>query len=106
MAYARLSTRITAGLHPNLRGLRGIAPNPTTSSAGLRPEFRGLGQNEPSASLVISPGGFSVSTAPAAGPSLCDQVTGWLGGYSLGVPNTVWAIGAGLFVLSRFGRHR
>jgi MYXO-CTERM domain-containing protein len=100
MAYARLHTHVTAGLHPNLRG---IAPMHTGSSAGLRPEFRGLGQADPTTTFSIGPGGqysFGVVSTPTQ-TSLSDQILTWLSGSTFlpGVPNSVFAIGAGLFGL-------
>jgi MYXO-CTERM domain-containing protein len=101
MAYARLQTRNNAGLHPNLRG---IAPMYTGSSAGLRPEFRGMGDDsQPLTTFSIGPGGqysFGIASTPTP-VSLGDQMMSWLSGSSFlpGVPNSVVAIGAGLFGL-------
>jgi len=76
MAYARLSTRIPAGLHPNLRGLGQV----------------------PLTTMSIGPGGqFAISTATTpTSTSLWDQMLSWLGSSTIvaGMPNSIFAIGA------------
>jgi hypothetical protein len=107
MAYARLSTRNTSGLHPNLRG---IAPMNTGSSAGLNPNFRGMG-DVPLTSFTIGPGGqFAISTATTpTSTSIWDQMLTWLSGSTFipGMPNSIFAIGGGLFIAAKLfgGRH-
>ncbi len=107
MAYARLATRNTSGLHPNLRG---IAPMNTGSSAGLNPNFRGMG-DVPLTSFTIGPGGqFAISTATTpTSTSIWDQMLTWLGSSTVlpGMPNSIFAIGGGFFLASRlFGGRR
>ncbi len=115
VAYARLSTRNTSGLHPNLRGLGAYAELSTRTGAGLNPNFRGMPAHlgdVPTTSFTIGPGGqFAVSTVTTpTGTSIFDQMLTWLSGSTFipGVPNSVFAIGGGLFLLSRMfgGRHR
>jgi hypothetical protein len=112
MAYARLHTRNTSGLHPNLRG---YAPLATRTPAGLNPNFRGLGSSMgavPAATFSIGPGGqWSIGAASTpTGTSLWDQILTWFSQSSIiaGVPNSVFAIGGGLFLLTRLrhGGHR
>jgi len=111
MVYARLMTRNTSGLHPNLRGLGAYAQLSTENRAGLRPGFRGLG-DAPLTSITFGPGGqFAVSTATTpTSVSLWDQVMTWLGSSTFvpGMPNSVFAIGGGILALVwiRSGRHR
>jgi hypothetical protein len=67
----------------------------------------------PTTSITFGPGGqFGVSTVTTpTGTSIWDQMLTWLSGSTFipGMPNSVFAIGGGLFVLSRLfsgGRHR
>ena len=105
MAYARLATRNTSGLHPNFRGLGAYADLSTRNSAGLNPNFRGMGA-VPATTFSIGPGGqWSIGAASTpTGTSLWDQILTWLSGSTFipGVPNSVIAIGGGLFLFSRF----
>jgi hypothetical protein len=108
MAYARLSTRNTSGLHPNLRGLGTYGVLSTTEDAGLRPGLRGMHEHMgdvPLTQFTIGPGGqFMVSTATTpTSTSIWDQMLTWLSSSSFipGMPNSVFAIGGGLFLLSR-----
>lgn len=121
MAYARLQTRNTSGLHPNLRGsagthmtlVRGLgnyAANITYDSAGLRPGFRGLG-DVPLTSFTIGPGGqFAITSATTpTSTSIWDSMLTWMGSSTLipGMPNSIFAIAAGLFVAVKvFGGKR
>lgn len=109
MSYALLSTRNTSGLHPNLRGLAAYAALNTKNSNGLNPNFRGLGQ-VPLTSFSIGPGGqFSISTASVpTQTSLWDQILTWLSGSTFvpGMPNSVFAIGAGVALLAMIARRR
>jgi hypothetical protein len=108
MAYGRLATRNTSGLHPNLRGLGAYAELSTHNSNGLSPNFRGMG-DVPLTSFVIGPGGqFSVSSVTTpTGTSIWDQILTWLSSSTFvpGMPNSVFAIGGGLLLLSTF-HHR
>ena len=110
MAYARLSTRITAGLHPNLRGMGAYAPLSTKNRNGLSPNFSGVG-DIPLTNLTIGPGGqFAVSTVTTpTSASIWDSMLTWMGSSTLipGMPNSIFAIGAGLFVAVKvFGGKR
>ena len=110
MAYARLNTRNANGLHPNLRGLGAYAALSTREDAGLRPMFRGLG-DAPLTNISFGPGGqFAVSTATVpTQTSIFDQMLTWMGQSTLwpGMPNSIFAIGAGVFVLAKvFGGRR
>jgi hypothetical protein len=111
MAYARLSTRNTSGLHPNLRGMGAYSPLSTENGNGLSPNFRGLG-DVPLTSFTIGPGGqFAISTATTpTGTSVWDQMLTWLGQSTIigGMPNSIFAIGGGFLVLAKLfgGRGR
>lgn len=72
--------------------------------------MRGLG-DVPLTSVTFGPGGqFAVSTATTpTQTSIWDQMLTWMGQSSLlpGMPNSIFAIGAGVFVLAKvFGRRR
>jgi len=58
----------------------------------------------------MGPGGqFSISTATVpTGTSLWDQALTWLGGSTFvpGMPNSIFAIGAGFLLLKAFGGRR
>jgi hypothetical protein len=106
MAYARLSTRNTSGLHPNLRGMGAYAQLHTGNSAGLRPGFRGLGQAAtvaPTESLTIGPAGqfsFGIASAPVPVTSsdVFQNFMTWMAQpstYMPGVPNSVFLIAGG-----------
>ncbi len=92
MAYARLNTRITAGLNPNFRGLGSYGKLSTSSSAGLNPNFRGLGQDDDSDTVES---GTLFSFGPAPAQSTWDGITNWLGSSSVipGVNNFNLALG-------------
>lgn len=108
MSYARLSTRNTSGLHPNLRGMGSYAVLSTRNSAGLSPNFRGLG-DVPATSFTIGPGGqWSVSSASTpTSTSLWDQMLTWLSESTViaGMPNSVVAIAAGIGIVA-FARRK
>jgi hypothetical protein len=118
MAYARLNTRNANGLHPNLRGLGAYAALSTREDAGLRPMFRGYDAGKssllgdaPLTNISFGPGGqFAVSTATVpTQTSIFDQMLTWMGQSTLwpGMPNSIFAIGAGVFVLAKvFGGRR
>jgi hypothetical protein len=122
MAYARLSTRNTSGLHPNLRGLGAYSHLSTDNGNGLSPNFRGLGStwspehrilgDIPLTNFTIGPGGqFVISTATTpTGTSVWDQMLTWLGQSTIigGMPNSIFAIGGGFLVLAKLfgGRGR
>lgn len=104
MAYARLSTRNTSGLHPNLRGMGSYAALNTDSKAGLSPNFRGMG-DVPLTNITIGPGGqFAISTATTpTSTSLYDQFLAWMSqssAYIPGLPNSVLLIGGGVLALA------
>lgn len=115
MAYARLQTRNTSGLHPNLRGLGAYASLNTASHAGLRPGFRGLGQS-PTETLTIGPSGqFSFGIASAPVPTTSTDVfqnfMTWMAQpstYMPGVPNSVFLIAGGALAFAWIlsGRHK
>jgi hypothetical protein len=112
MAYARLTTRNSSGLHPNLRGLGSYAPLSTKVSAGLNPNFRGIG-DVPLTTFTIGPGGqFAISSATTpTQTSLWDEMLTWLGqsSYVPGMPNSVFAIGGAflaVIAVKGWGRRR
>jgi hypothetical protein len=122
MAYATLSTRNANGLNPNFRGIGNYALLSTRNTAGLHPNFRGLGSTwspaersygshmgqVPLTSMSIGPGGqFSISSATTpTSTSIFDQMLTWLGDSSIvaGMPNSVFAIGGAILLLSYMGR--
>jgi hypothetical protein len=110
MAYARLTTRNTNALHPNFRGLGAYAALSTRNANGLSPNFRGLGDT-PLTNISFGPGGqFSVSTATTpTQTSIWDQMLTWMGQSTFipGMPNSIFAIAAGVFVVAKvFGGRR
>jgi hypothetical protein len=118
VAYARLNTRNVNALHPNLRGMGAYAALSTREDAGLRPGMRGYDAGKasllgdaPLTNISFGPGGqFAISTATVpTQTSLWDQALTWLSGSTFipGMPNSIFAIGAGVFVLAKvFGGHR
>jgi hypothetical protein len=107
--YASLHTDITAGLHPNLRGLAAYAELSTLNKNGLNPNFRGMG-DVPLTTMTIGPGGqFAISSATTpTQTSIFDSMLTWLGQSSIypGMPNSVFAIGAGVAALAFVFRGR
>lgn len=107
--YARLITRNTSGLHPNLRGLGAYSVLSTRNRAGLRPEFAGMG-DVPATTFAIGPGGqWSISSASTpTSTSIFDQMLTWLGESTViaGMPNSVLAIGGVVGLLLWKGRRR
>jgi hypothetical protein len=121
MAYARLNTRNVNALHPNFRGMGSYSVNSTREDAGLRPGFRGMGDaytpahgrmgDAPLTNISFGPGGqFAVSTMTTpTGTSIWDQMLTWMGQSTIvgGMPNSVFAIGAGVLLLAKvFGGRR
>jgi hypothetical protein len=106
MAYAALSTKSSAGLSPNFRG---YAPLATRNASGIHPNFRGLGQT-PLTTVSFGPGGqWSVASASTpTSTSLWDQIMTWMGSSTViaGMPNSVLAITAGVFVIAGLRKGR
>ena len=110
MAYARLSTKNNAGLHPDMRGMGAYGHNSTKNNNGLWPGFRGMG-DAPLTNISIGPGGqFAISTATVpTQTSVWDGIMTWMGESSIigGMPNSVFAIGGAFLVLAKvFGGRR
>lgn len=104
MAYDLLPTENENGFAPG--GLHGYGASPTKPTAGFRP---GLGAVGP-IGLTIGPGGqwaVSAGSQPTA-TSLWDQIQLWLAGSTFvpGMPNSVFAIGAGLVLFAGVMKRR
>jgi hypothetical protein len=80
------------------------APLSTQNKNALNPNFRGMG-DVPLTQFTIGPGGqFAVSTATTpTSTSIWDQMLTWMGESTFipGMPNSVFAIAGGLFVLAK-----
>jgi hypothetical protein len=113
MAYARLSTKNGNGLNPNFRGLGAYGLLSTRNKNAIHPNFRGMGDlgDSPLTNISFGPGGqFAISTATTpTSTSIWDQILTWMGESTFipGMPNSIFAIGAGVFVLAKvFGGRR